>query len=266
MLKDMKYISICIPTYEMHGKGVEFLTHSFEILKKQTFKNFDVVVSDHSLNSEIETLCKDYAKNLDIHYFKNTQKRGNSSANINNAILHATGTLIKILFQDDFLYSNDSLKKIVDSFDLEKDTWLITGSTHSNDGILFFRSLKPYYKDAIILSQNTVSSPSVITIKNNKPLLFDENLIWYMDTDYYKRYFQNFGQPKIISDVNVVNRIGSHQISATLANEYIRENEYGYILKKYKIPLYTLKIVKYKISFYKRKLKSWVKKCILQKQ
>ncbi len=37
-----KLISICIPTYEMHGMGAAFLKQSFDMLKIQTFKDFDM--------------------------------------------------------------------------------------------------------------------------------------------------------------------------------------------------------------------------------
>src|SRR3989344_4191838 len=109
----MRLLSICIPTYEMHGLGDKFIRHSFDILTHQTFKDFDVVISDHSRTDAIKNVCDRYKNKLDIQYYKNTKDRGNSSANINNAIQKATGKLIKILLQDDFLYTNDALKEIV---------------------------------------------------------------------------------------------------------------------------------------------------------
>lgn len=99
----MKILSVCIPTYEMKNLGVNFLEHSFKILEKQTFKDFDIIISDHSVNSEIKKLCDKYKTNLDIKYFKNTYYRGNLSKNINNAIKNTKNKLIKVLFQDDFL-------------------------------------------------------------------------------------------------------------------------------------------------------------------
>ncbi|HTK33042.1 MAG TPA: glycosyltransferase family A protein [Candidatus Paceibacterota bacterium] len=256
----MKHISVAIPTYEMHGKGVEFLTHSFDMLTQQTFTDFDIVISDHSADDAIELLCKKYADKLDIHYFKNTEKRGNSSANINNAIQKSTGKLIKILFQDDYLYHSDSLKNITEAFDIEKDAWLATACTNTTDGVTFFRPFYPSYNDETILIKNTVSSPSVITIKNENPVLFDENLIWWMDTDYYKRCYLKFGIPKLVQDINIVNRLGAHQITNTLATEQRKQREYIYILKKYSTPHHIKLISLYKIRMYKRILKSIIKR------
>jgi len=43
-----KTLSVCIPTYEIDSMGHTFLKHSFDVLMTQTFKDFDVVISDHS--------------------------------------------------------------------------------------------------------------------------------------------------------------------------------------------------------------------------
>lgn len=231
----MSLISVCIPTYEMKGLGATFLKESLDILDKQTFKDFDVVISDHSINNSIKNLCDQYSKILNIQYYHNTENLGSSSANLNNAIKKATGDLIKILFQDDFLYNNRSLENIVKNFDMEKDNWLLTACTHSQDGINFFRPFYPKYNNLIHLGNNTISSPSVLTIKNEHPLLFDENLLWLMDVDYYKRCYNKFGSPKILNDINVINGIGSYQVSSSLVNIFTKIRELIYIIRKFYI-------------------------------
>jgi glycosyltransferase involved in cell wall biosynthesis len=226
-------ISICIPTYEMHGLGVKYLAESFEILKNQTFKNFDVTVSDHSKNNDIKILCEKYQKDLRINYFKNEEKRGNSSANLNNAIKNADGEIIKILFQDDFLFHENSLLEISSNFDTTRDSWLITGCEHF-DNEKYYREFYPKYNKYIHLGINTISSPSVLSIKNENPILFDENLIWLMDVDYYKKCYRKFGPPKILNTINVVNRTGNHQVSNSTINAIIKLKETLYTLfKKY---------------------------------
>ncbi len=231
-------MSVCIPTYEMKGMGHVFLKQSFDMLARQTFKDFDVVISDHSNNDMIKDLCSTYSTTLTIEYHRNEHNRGNSSANINNAIRQANGRLIKILFQDDFLFHEKALEDIVAHFDIEKDGWLVTACTHTRDGINFFRPFYPRYSNTIHLGTNTISSPSVLTIKNDNPLLFDENLIWLMDCEYYRRCHDTFGMPKILHTINVVNRVGQHQITNTIATKKIQSDEYLYILKKYEKGLY----------------------------
>ncbi len=230
----MNALSICIPTYEMGGSGHIFLRQSFDVLVVQTFKDFNVVISDHSKNDLIKNLCAEYEDRLNINYHKNTEHAGSSSANINNAIKKADGKLIKILFQDDFLFHEKSLEEIVKNFDMRKDGWLITASEHSKDGIHFFRPFYPKYNDNIHLGKNTISSPSVLTIKNENPLLFDEKLIWLMDCDYYKRCYITYGEPKILNSINVVNRVGAHQVSHSIVNIATKIKELIYIIRKYK--------------------------------
>lgn len=229
----MKYVTVCIPTYEMHGLGAQYLAESFERLARQTFTDFDVVVSDHSQNDAIKETCAAYADRLVITYIRNKDSRGNSSANINNAIRNATGRLIKILFQDDFLYGDDALSETVRAFDIERDHWLASACLHTQNGTDFHRPFIPRYNRYIHLGNNTISSPSVLTIKNESPLLFDESLIWLMDCDYYRRCYDAFGKPKILHTITVANRTGAHQVSNTRANARIRQQELRYMFGKY---------------------------------
>lgn len=242
----------------MKGLGDKFLEHSFKMLEKQTFKDFDVVISDHSRTGIIRDLCERYKNRLNIIYIKNEKNVGSSSANINNAIKNAKGKIIKILFQDDFLYTERSLENIVKNFDLENDKWLITACICSRDCINFYDAFYPTYKNNIHTSKNLIGPPSVLTVKNDLPLLFDENLIWRMDSDYYKRCFEKFGEPKIINDINIVSRIGPHQITNTLANDLLREKEYEYILRKYNEKFLFLRL-------FVRKVKRFIKSLINKK-
>lgn len=226
-------ITICIPTYEMNGDGVDFLEYSFKILESQTFRDFNVVISDHSVNNEISDLTIKYNKTLDIKYIRNTVKRGSSSANINNAMKYADGQYIKILFQDDFLYGNNSLQIINDNLEpLTK--WLISSCTHTYDTKNYFNYMTPLYHNNIHLGVNTISSPSVLTILNENPLFFDENLNCLMDCDYYKACFNKFGDPKILNKTTVVNRCGIHQVSNTLVTRESTNKELEYVKSKYK--------------------------------
>ena len=104
------FFSIAIPTYGYNGKGAEFLKFSLDILKKQTFKDFEIIISDHSIDNTISEILPKYSNNLNITYIKNDVGRGVISPNINNAMKECNGKYIKILFQDDFLYDYNSLQ------------------------------------------------------------------------------------------------------------------------------------------------------------
>jgi glycosyltransferase involved in cell wall biosynthesis len=226
-------ISIAIPTYEMHDKGAEFLNFALNGIYHQTYKNIEVVVSDHSLNDSIKTVCDSWtAKRLNVLYFRNTLERGSSSANINNAIRCSSGKYIKILFQDDFLYCADAIEKTVKAFEMEPDKkWLISACEHSYDGVHVYRPFYPKYHDDIHLGNNTISSPSVMTLRNIDVELFDQKLIWLMDVELYKRTYHKHGAPIVLNDITVVNRIWEKQISNVL-NDESKKIELDYVLQK----------------------------------
>ena len=207
-------ISICIPTWEQYGRGVEFLKNNFEILLSQTYKNFNVIISDHSKDDNIKLLCDEYSNHFEIKYFKNENFLGNGPANTNNAILNADGDIIKIIFQDDYLFDERALELTSKEFENDECMWLVCGCNHTHDdGITHSNPMTPYWNDAIKRGVNTISSPSVLSFRNNNPCLFDENLTMLMDCDMYQQLFVRYGLPTILSDCFVTNRIHKHQIS-----------------------------------------------------
>ena len=226
-------ISIVIPTYEMHGNGASFLLANFQKIKYQTHTDFDIIISDHSSDEEVKKLCDLWSHEFEIKYYKNIEDVGNSSANINNALKYATGDIVKILFQDDFLWNQDSLFEINNGFEnnLEKH-WLISPCEHSKDGETFYRTFIPKC-DVESLSKgiNTISSPSVLSFLNKDIVFFDENLIWMMDCDYYIMMHKKFGEPIILESVNVVNRIWEKQYN-NLIPQSKKDEETEYMKNK----------------------------------
>ena len=70
----MSKISICCPVYTMKEKTAEkFLVEFFSHLMFQSFKDFDVVISDQSEGDNLKQICDVFSLVLDIKYFKNTQ-------------------------------------------------------------------------------------------------------------------------------------------------------------------------------------------------
>ena len=227
------YFSIAIPTYEYGGKGVDFLEYSFEKIKIQTFKNFEVVISDHSKNSDIEDLCNRWKNIFKIKYIKNDHGRGIISPNINVAMKNCGGKYIKILFQDDFLLGSSSLQITYDFIKSKKEiNWMATSFYHSIDGINMYRPLVPEWNNEIWTGKNTMGCPTGFCIKNENIILFDENLNWLMDVDFYKKMFDKYGEPEICEDFTVVNRTWGERLTDTI-NQDIRMNEFNIMINRY---------------------------------
>lgn len=207
-------ISICIPTWEQHGYGRKFLRKLFNSIEEQTYKDYEVVVSDHSIDEGISDLVDEYKNIFNIVYYRNNKKRGNGPANTNKTIELAKGEIVKIMFQDDFFFDKESLKKIKNKFSNSGCKWLVNGCNHTNDGKTFNRPMAPSWNDKILEGVNTISSPSVLSFLNENPILFDENLVMLMDCEYYYSLYKKYGLPEILEDVLITNRIHRHQISS----------------------------------------------------
>lgn len=227
------FFSIAIPTYGYEGKGVNFLDHNFEILSRQTFKDFEVVVSDHSIDDTIKTICNKWSGILNIKYYRNEHGRGFIAPNLNIAMQRSKGKWIKILFQDDFLYGEKSLQTQYEFLDTNPEIkWLVTTFYHSNDGKSFYRLYTPKLSPNIWNGTNTLGNPSNLTIINKDLIYFDEKLNWLVDCEYYYRLFLKYGEPAIINQITVVNRTHGAGLSDTMSKD-VKDKELKMLTEKY---------------------------------
>ena len=185
-------ISIVIPFHWMKN-WQGFMNQCLASIEKQTFTDYEIILTKSGLMAE----------------------------NTNKAIKCAKGELIKILYLDDQLAHDHALNDIVEA--MEGKQWLITGCDTNE---------YPFYTDDIHTGNNKLGSPSCLTIRNDNPQLFDENLSWLLDCCYYKRMYDLYGEPKILDGVHVVMGVGDHQVTNLLPEE-VKESEYIYMNKKY---------------------------------
>ena len=81
----MKKFSICVPTYEMGGYGHVFLNELLTELKYQTIQDFEIVITDQSLDTDVIKVCDQHSDKLDIKYIRNYYNKDKAAANINLA-------------------------------------------------------------------------------------------------------------------------------------------------------------------------------------
>ena len=227
------FFSIAIPTYGYNGSGCEFLDFSLDIISKQTFVDFEVILSDHSEDDDIKNVWHKWRNQINIKYEKNPKGRGVISPNINNALRLCTGEWIKVLFQDDFLYDENSLQLQAEGLRAKQTTrWMMTKFYHSNDGYTLDRLYHPRWNDMIWTGNNTMGCPSGMTIKNKNLIFFNEQLNWLMDVDYYKRMFDLHGEPEILDEITVVNRTWGNRLTDTLS-QALKDKELGMLILEY---------------------------------
>lgn len=191
-------ISIALPIHNMKDKDY-FLARVMKSIERQTYKDYEVVITD----------------------------KGKMAENTNAAIKRCKGDIIKILYLDDYFSSPNSLQRIADEF---KGGWLASGCIH-DDVIHKYNEHYPTFDDRIFRGINTIGSPSVVAFENKEPLLFDENLSWMLDIDLYARLFDRYGMPTILNEVNVVIGVGDHQTTHILTDQE-KQNEVKYYLDK----------------------------------
>jgi len=198
-------ISVCVPIYDMKD-GDKFLWRLINSLAVQTFKDWELVIT----------------------------KEGKMAENVNAGIRKAKGEIIKFMFMDDYFFGPESLQNLVDNF---KGGWLATGCLHDKgekddkgEKVLFTEHLPSF--DGIPDNQNTIGSPSVVAVENKDPLLFDENMSWLLDLDYYQRLYKRYGLPTLIDTLDTIIGVGFHQMTNILTNED-KINEQIYLKEKH---------------------------------
>lgn len=218
----------------MGGRGTEFLGFSLQRIVEQTYPRVEVVVADHSRNDEVEETCDAWRDRLNLRYVRNSHKRGSSSANANVAIKNSSGDLVKILCQDDSLYQSDALERTVNG--MGDREWLVSSYLCTDDRRKFTQWNPRLNAD--IATANTIGTHSCLTIRNlDQPELFNEDLIWLMDCEYYRRLYDRFGEPAILCDPTVVQVLWEGQVTNTIATEERRRAEYEHVRRLHPRPI-----------------------------
>ena len=224
-------VSFCIPTYESKGKAQSYLFDIFYALANQTNKDFNVWISDHSKTDVVLEACKEYANEFEINYVKNEDRRGQISANTNCALRHADGEILKVMFQDDFILTKNLVEELDKAFVDDVD-WAVTGFAHTlDDGHTHYNPKIPEYNNRLLEGVNTLSSPSILAIRNGIDEYFDEELTMLMDCDMYYRLYKYHGDPAVLTDYHISNR--EHQNQTQRTYEHLIPTEIDYLKEKH---------------------------------
>lgn len=227
-------VTICVPVYEMEN-GERFLVEFLSHLMYQTYKNFDVVVSDQSELREYEYICDTFKNVLDVRYVSGGGCTC-AAENVNNALSFARGDIIKLMYVDDFFVNTDALRAFVVYFDAYPDyNWAICGFTHCDvDKTKFYDTRQPWFGNKYVNGDNTTGNPSTYAVRRECVLEMDTNLRYIVDGEYFYRSYHYHGDPIIISDILVAFR--EHEASAFRDPALIalRDQEMKYCEEKYK--------------------------------
>ena len=115
----MPHVSIGMPVYN----GEPFLEETLDAILAQTFKDFEVVISDNASTDETQAICYDYmAKDTRIRYVRNEINLG-AAKNYNRVFELDAGDYFKWAAADD-LFTPDYLASCVAVLDTQPDVIL----------------------------------------------------------------------------------------------------------------------------------------------
>lgn len=218
-------ISICIPAY----KRDDFLRRLLDSVKIQSFKSYEVIITDDSPDDSIKKLCETYTGLIPIRYSRNDKALG-TPENWNEAIRRANGKWIKLMHDDDWFSDEQSLGHFADIALKGQDSFIISAyrNIHSGTGeqeqvfVSTYR-WRALLKDPVtLLSKNIIGPPSVTMHPNRKNLSYDTQLQWLVDMDFYIRILSEM-KPVYINKPLV--NIGINDQQVTKYSSRVREVE-----------------------------------------
>lgn len=232
------YISICIPAY----KRIDCLKRLLLTTEEQSYKNFEVIISDDSDDVSVLNLVNTFKTKFSIQYYSNNPSLG-TPANWNAAIAKAKGDWIKLMHDDDWFSSKDSLQKFADAtlkgpkfiysaysnfIEIENTFYPINHSASQLHKVL--------RQPLLLLSENIIGPPSVTLFHKSILEKYDERMKWRVDLEYYIRILKQEKEVYGIQDALINVGISESQVTNSCINMPSVEITEGYILlEKYGI-------------------------------
>lgn|GEM_PF-101004 len=218
-------ISICIPAY----KNVSFLKRLLESIAIQTFKEFEVLISDDSPDNGVQTLVTEYNRRIaGLQYWKNVPARG-MPENWNTAIGAAKGTWIKIMHDDDWFLTADALEQFAKRTATEADFIFSNYENNYMDTAGRIIRKKPmvfprYMLAAIakepllLLADNKIGPPSVSMVRRVSGVSYDKRLRWRVDIDYYKTVLTRKPKLELLEELLIGVGMNENQVTNQTKN------------------------------------------------
>jgi len=235
-------ISICIPAY----KNVTFLKRLLDSICLQTYRSFEVIISDDSPDGEVEQLVENYEGQLPFIYYVRNQPAKGMPENWNNAISFARGEWIKIMHDDDWFLNEQTLAKFAEKINTEADfifsNYENTFLNQQDEIVKKVPMVFPKYRlsaiaqePLLLLADNKVGPPSVCMVRASVGARYDTRLRWRVDIDYYKAVLSENSKMELLEDLLVGVGMNENQVtnqtknipSVELPEAYILLQKYG---------------------------------------
>lgn len=211
------FISICIPAY----KHVEYLKRLLDSIAAQSFRDFEIIITDDSKDDTVEVFLQAYKSIALIRYHKNEVSLG-SPENWNAGIRLAKGTWIKIMHDDDWFAHEHALAEFASAAkQLSKASFIFSGFSEVNlntgkarNFVISNTVMRLLRKNELLLfKQNYIGHPSTTLIRNTGDYYFDKRFKWVVDIEFYIRYLRKHKNFVAIRKPLIKIGVNEHQIT-----------------------------------------------------
>ena len=184
-------VSICIPTYNQP----DYLKVVLDSITIQDFKDYEVIISDDSTNSESTELVEKYKTKIPNLLYERNIPSKKSPKSWNEAIKHAKGDYIKVLHSDDWFPDSSSLYKFVKMLDSNPQSDFAFSAAYVCGPEKKVKSvyaaspskLKKLKRSATYLfGRNIIGAPSATIYRASVThKYYEEKMKWVVDVDQY---------------------------------------------------------------------------------
>lgn len=227
---------MCIPAFNQ----VKHLKTTIDSVLRQTYTDYEIVITDDTPGDLVKNFVAQYNLPERIKYFKNIKTLG-SPENWNESIRKSTGDYIKILHHDDWLNFDDSLAKYVR---------LLDDNPQVDFGFSATQAIFPKGKDwvhritdeqlagmqanpLVLYNANYIGAPSTTIFRRDLSHLFDNNLKWLVDIQYYLTQLGNNNKVAYSPELLVVTFLTDGRVTHDCAgNRQVEVFEYLYLLNQ----------------------------------
>jgi glycosyltransferase involved in cell wall biosynthesis len=186
----MANFSVIIPAYN----NLQLFERAIQTVINQKYVIFEIIVVDDSTCNEIEQYIETLQDSR-IRYYHNKPLLG-AVRNWNYGLSLANGTYCMLLHHDESLHDELHLKKCLDKLLQNYDCVISNIKVHIKDEIknglcpdIVKRIVLKYPANLIAL--NLIGPTACVVFNRNLLQYFDENLCWFVDSEWYYRILKN---------------------------------------------------------------------------
>jgi glycosyltransferase involved in cell wall biosynthesis len=236
-MENIPLISLCIPTY----KNPAYVERLLGSIVSQTYRDFEVVITDNSPDNSIEIVAGNFTERLPVRYYRN-EPAVNMGENFNRGLQKARGRWIKTMHDDDWFNVPDALEKFA-RVALKTDTKFIfcayrdvyfPGGKVKEETLLGWKKEMLEEDPLNLFFRNVIGHPSTVMHINDPELLYDPTFNWVIDIDFYLSCLTKYPGFEYIPDLLVNISVDENQMSAKYyKNPKVEIPEYLSLLAKF---------------------------------